>query len=119
MRAKDSATMQLNPASIRDRGACSLEEPHPKFFPATRMSPFPTMGTKPGLTFSNMKSLRWSRFVDTRRSAGMIWSVSTSSPNLHTFPSTVLDTIQFPSSCAGVTIFPAMADAATTSGPAR
>ena len=46
--------MQENPASIRDRGACSLEDPHPKFLPATRMSPFWTCWAKPGLTFSKM-----------------------------------------------------------------
>ena len=53
----------------------------------------------------------------TSLSAGIIWSVSTLSPNTHTFPLNL--SIQFPSSWSGVTILPAMADAATTAGPAR
>ncbi len=35
IRAKEGATMALTPASFRATGACSREEPHPKFFPAT------------------------------------------------------------------------------------
>ena len=46
--------MQENPASISESGACSLDDPHPKFLPATSMSPFYTCCAKPGLTFSKM-----------------------------------------------------------------
>ena len=35
MRAKDSATTALVPAAPSATGACSRDEPQPKFFPAT------------------------------------------------------------------------------------
>ncbi len=40
IRAKDLATMHRIPRALITSGACSLEEPQPKFFPATIISPF-------------------------------------------------------------------------------
>ena len=38
----------LVPAVFKHRGACSLEEPQPKFFPATIISPDSTVLAKSG-----------------------------------------------------------------------
>ncbi len=39
MRAKLLAMTQLTPAALMQRGACSRDEPQPKFVVATMMSP--------------------------------------------------------------------------------
>jgi hypothetical protein len=39
MRENDPAITQVTPADFRQVAACSRDEPHPKFFPAARMSP--------------------------------------------------------------------------------
>ena len=46
IRAKLSATMQEIPFSLITAGACSREEPQPKFLPATIISPAFTFGAK-------------------------------------------------------------------------
>src|SRR4030095_13976775 len=71
-----------------DHAACSLEEPQPKFFPATRISPLycdwfkgkPGFGFE-GSSFSYRQSLKRfcpnpSLVVAFKKRAGMIWSVS-------------------------------------------
>ena len=40
IRAKDLAMTHWIPSALMISGACSLEEPQPKFFPATMISPF-------------------------------------------------------------------------------
>lgn len=48
IRAKDFAITQEMPSALMISGACSLEEPQPKFFPATMMSPFQSVRPVPG-----------------------------------------------------------------------
>src|ERR1700741_4254112 len=71
-----------------DHAACSLDEPHPKFFPATKISPLYSglFKTKSGFGFdSSLFTYRQSRkrflpnpsfVVAFRKRAGIIWSVS-------------------------------------------
>ena len=40
IRAKDLAMTHWIPSALMISGACSLEEPQPKFLPATMISPF-------------------------------------------------------------------------------
>src|SRR5271169_2886603 len=67
-------------------GACSREEPQPKFFPATMMSPACILRGK----LLSASSITWrasSSGSDVLRYlAGIIASVSISSPNLQTLP---------------------------------
>src|SRR5512145_2942346 len=67
-------------------GACSRDDPHPKFFPATMMSPFDTLDAN----CASMSSMQWRASSAGsevfRYRAGMMTSVSTSSPYFHAFP---------------------------------
>ena len=84
--AKVEAMTQEMPAHLIARGACSREEPQPKFFVATIMSPSFTLFTK-SASISIMQYFASSSPLDTfRYLAGMITSVSTLSPYLKTFP---------------------------------
>jgi uncharacterized protein YabE (DUF348 family) len=67
-------------------GACSLEEPHPKFFAATMISPSCTFFTK-SISMSSIQCVASSFGSDEfRYLAGMMTSVSTLSPYLNTLP---------------------------------
>src|SRR5512139_2596030 len=67
-------------------GACSREEPHPKFFPATMKSPGRTPAAY-SLSMSSMQCFASSAGSEVLRyRAGMITSVSTSSPYFQAFP---------------------------------
>src|SRR3970040_59311 len=67
-------------------GACSREDPHPKFFPATRKSPGDTYDAT-AESISSMQCRASSAGSEVfRYRAGMMTSVSTSSPYFHAFP---------------------------------
>src|SRR4030042_3045394 len=67
-------------------GACSREEPHPKFFPATMMSPGATFDANEA-SMSSMQCEASSAGSEVfRYRAGMMTSVSTSSPYFHALP---------------------------------
>src|SRR3990170_445112 len=67
-------------------GACSLDEPQPKFFPATMKSPGDTFDAY-SLSMSSMQCLASSAgSLVLRYRAGMITSVSTSSPYFQALP---------------------------------
>src|SRR5215469_8472520 len=77
------------PAPRMAMGAISREEPQPKFEPPTTMSPGATRCDQP--SFSGTPSIACSpSFFSSREKiaylAGMIWSVSTLSPNLQARP---------------------------------
>ena len=78
--------MQLTPAVFKHRGACSLDEPQPKFLLATIRSPGCTFFTKSG----SISAIAWlassCASKEFRYLAGMITSVSTLSPYLKTCP---------------------------------
>ena len=78
--------MQDIPAHLIERGACSLDEPHPKFLPATIISPTLILFTK-SESISIMQYFASSSPLDTLRYlAGIITSVSILSPYLKTLP---------------------------------
>ena len=109
--AKSTAITRFILFTSRAHGACSRDEPHPKFLPAAIISP--------GLTLlansTSASSMQWDASsgleVVFRYLAGNISSVLTSSPNLCTFP---LYAIYITSS--GCVIFPTIALAAATAG---
>jgi hypothetical protein len=80
MRAKLCATTQEMPHALMAMGACSREEPQPKFVAATMMSPAETRVLKSGSMFSMQCSARREGSDTLRYLAGMIASVSTSAP---------------------------------------
>ena len=67
-------------------GACSLEEPQPKFFPATMMSPFSICPASSGRSGEKPYCFISSIVFKARYSVGIMISVSISSPSTHTFP---------------------------------
>ena len=86
MRAKVLAMTQETCEAFRAMGACSRDEPQPKFLPATTTSPGFTFFTK-SLSMSSMQWLASSAWEAVfRYRAGMITSVFTSSPYLCTVP---------------------------------
>src|SRR5659263_86812 len=86
MRAKVAATTQDMPDCLSAMGACSREEPQPKFLPPTIMSPGFTLFIK-SLSISSMQCKASSLgSVVLRYLAGIITSVSTLSPYFITFP---------------------------------
>ena len=90
MRAKSLAITSDIPLALIATGACSLEEPQPKFLPATIISPGLTLSTK-DLSISSMQcSLRCSGSAEVRYLAGMMTSVSMLSPYLNTLPLTFM-----------------------------
>ena len=84
--AKVDAITQLIPLDFIASGACSLDEPQPKFFFATIISPLLTFFAK----FLSISSIQW--IANSLGSAvfkylaGIITSVSTLSPYLKTLP---------------------------------
>src|SRR5512139_2331330 len=67
-------------------GACSRDDPHPKFLPATMKSPFDTFDANGG-SMSSMQCRASSAGSEVfRYRAGMMTSVSTSSPYFHALP---------------------------------
>src|SRR5512132_455352 len=71
-------------------GACSREEPHPKFFPATMKSPGATFDANEA-SMSSMQCEASSAGLEVfRYRAGMMTSVSTSSPYFHALPLSVM-----------------------------
>src|SRR5512139_2153930 len=86
MRAKERATTAEAPDALMAMGACSREEPHPKFFPATMKSPGDTFAAY-AASMSSMQCLASSAGSEVfRYRAGMMTSVSTSSPYFHALP---------------------------------
>ncbi len=77
---------QLTPAAFMAIGACSLEEPQPKFLLATMMSPSDTFFTKSASMSSMQCAASSFGSEEFKYLAGMITSVSTLSPNLNTWP---------------------------------
>ncbi len=76
-------------------GACSRDEPHPKFLFATIISPFWTRFTKSG-SISSIQLLASSAGSDELRYlAGIITSVSTLSPYLWTMPQAFINNPPF------------------------
>jgi len=88
MRAKDFATTHDTPAPKRARGACSRDEPQPKFSSATITSSCFTPTANSGRAFSKAWRASSAASHVTRYSAGIIWSVSTFFPNFQTMPET-------------------------------
>ena len=85
--ANDFAITQETPDNFMMAGACSLDEPSPKFLPPITKSPFPTFEANCGSAssrtcFANSlrSDLRWKYLP------GAIRSVDISSPNFHAFP---------------------------------
>jgi len=76
----------LIPASLMASGACSRDEPQPKFLPAIRMSPEETDAAKSGLTSIKQLFVSSDPSEILRYLAGIIRSVSMSLPNFQTFP---------------------------------
>ena len=75
------------PAALRAMGACSREEPQPKFSPATMMlAGLDAAAAKPGLTSSMQCAASTSGSVVFRYRAGMISSVFTSLPKTYAVP---------------------------------
>ena len=107
-------------------GACSREEPHPKFLLATIISPTCTFFTK-SLSISSIQCVASSfGSEEFKYLAGMITSVSTLSPYLNTLPCAAFISYLtsffsgiFYITSAGPEIFPVMALAAATAGLAR
>jgi len=86
MRAKLLATTQLRPQPLRAMGACSREDPQPKFLPATIISPGFTFCANDG-SLSSIQCLANSLESNVVRClAGIITSVSILSPNFQTLP---------------------------------
>ena len=86
IRAKDFAMTHCTPSALMISGACSLEDPHPKFFPATIMSPFWICPASSGRRGLNPYCFISSMVFSARYSVGIMISVSISSPSTHTFP---------------------------------
>src|SRR5512134_2061009 len=87
MRAKLLATTQDTPAALIEIGACSRDDPQPKFFSATMISPGCIFFMKSGFVESSMQCFASSLGSEVfRYRAGMIASVSTSDPNFHALP---------------------------------
>src|SRR5512143_591984 len=96
MRAKLLATTQDTPAALIAIGACSREDPHPKFFSATMMSPGFIFSMNSGLVESSMQCLASSFGSEVLRyRAGMIASVSTSAPNFQALPLNFIRTLKY------------------------
>ena len=81
--AKDFAITALIPAALIATGECSREEPQPKLFPATIMSPSATFLPNSGRY--SMKAIFPNCFLSvvTVYRPGVITSVFMSSPNFH------------------------------------
>src|SRR5208283_4378490 len=77
IRAKDGAMTATTPASRRARAACSLEEPHPKFLPATITAPL-SRGASAGSRSSNTWVAQMLRSLVRRYRPAMMRSVSIS-----------------------------------------
>ena len=82
MRAKLRAMTQLTPLALMASGACSRDDPQPKFSPATIMSPGLTLPAKEGSMSSMQCRASSAASVVFRYRAGMMTSVSTLLPNL-------------------------------------
>jgi len=78
--AKDSAITAPTPAPFRASGACSLLDPHPKFFPAMITSPSLTLEGNSGSRFSRACLPSSWGLLFTRYLPGMMSSVETLSP---------------------------------------
>ena len=76
--AKDFAMTACTPSAFKTPGACSLEEPQPKFSPPTTKSPGFTFFAKSGSNDSNVWLFISSKFGRSRYWDAMIWSVSRS-----------------------------------------
>src|SRR5512140_1306021 len=83
------------PAALIAIGACAREDPHPKFFPATMKSPEETFDANEA-SMSSMQCRASSAGSEVfRYRAGMMTSVSTSSPYFHALPrSSMLELIR-------------------------
>ena len=86
MRANDFAMIQRMPRALITSGACSLEEPHPKFFPATMISPCLISPASSGLKGLNPYCFISSTLFSAKYSVGIMISVSMSSPKIQTLP---------------------------------
>src|SRR5271169_1670253 len=94
MRAKLLATTQDTPAALIAIGACSRDDPQPKFFSATMMSPGFIFFMKSGVVESSMQCFASSLGSDVfRYLAGTIASVSISAPNFHALPLNFIDSL--------------------------
>ena len=131
--AKDFAITHWIPNALMISGACSLEEPQPKFFPATMMSPGLIWAASSGRSGENPYCFISSMVFNARYSVGMMISVSMSSPSTQTLPVN-FSIIYVPSLnmyslfvlCLyvsqisdGSAIFPAIADAVTVAADPR
>ena len=105
IRAKDFAMTHCTPSALMISGACSLEDPHPKFFPATIMSPFWICPASSGRRGLNPYCFISSMVFSARYSVGMMISVSISSPNFQQRPSKVRERVSVFSSSAGASSF--------------
>ena len=87
MSAKKLETTALNPLSYIAHTACSLDDPQPKFLPATNIFPLyfymfkgkDSMGEPSGLYLQSLNKLSPKPILSVafRNLAGIIWSVST------------------------------------------
>ena len=115
IRAKDLAMTHWIPSALMISGACSLEEPQPKFLPATMMSPFRICPASSGRRGLKPYCFISSMVLSARYSVGMMISVSISSPRTQTRP--VNDVfhsyVLLPQISLARAIFPAMAEAVT------
>ncbi len=84
MRANDSATTYRTPAPFSASGACSRDEPQPKFRPPTITSPGSTDCANSSRVPSNACFASSAGSLIIRNRPGMIASVSISSPNFQT-----------------------------------
>lgn len=80
------AMTQRIPRAFTTSGACSLDEPQPKFFPATMISPFPIFAASSGRRGEKPYCFISSMVFMARYSVGIMMSVSMSSPSTQTFP---------------------------------
>src|SRR5450830_1035708 len=83
---KESAITRPIPAYFKVRAACSLADPQPKFFPATRISPFFTLEAKllsrpSKACFATSSGSKYTKYWP-----GYKTSVSILSPYFHTGP---------------------------------
>ena len=84
IRANDCAMTTFTPAPMNASGACSREEPQPKFLPPTTMSPSFTFFANSSRVPSKACVASSSGLLMVRNRPGMIASVSMLSPNFHT-----------------------------------
>ena len=119
MRAKLLAMTTEMPAVLMHSGACSREEPQPKFQPPTMMSPSFTFLTK-SLSMSSMQWLASSLASCVFRwRAGMMTSVSTLSGYLKTEPFAFIVVLLSDQTVRGSVMQPVSALAAAVAGEAR